>query len=632
MKLLLVEDSKPDARIIEILLAEADEPVEVTHVTTMGDALSQLSEADFDCAMVDLGLPDGQGVENVQRVHSLTPSLPIVVMTGLDDKKTATAAISQGAQAYLVKGSYDDGNELKKVLDAAVRAPGEEADDEDSTPVTEKNGFASLARTASPDDTFACDLEGNIDHWSGGAQKVYGYQPQSAVGMNISTLIPDDRPKEWSLIRKRIESGQAMHGFETVRLTLEGERRLVELYISPRLDAQNQVTGSVCITRDITQQKQAESAARQLAAIVESSNDAIIGTRLDTTILSWNRGAAELLGYDESEAVGQQIGFVTPEEYREAVPALVKRVTSERKLDQMTTKLQRKDGTLVDVSISISPVRNEDGSIIGISGIVRDISELKEAQDQLLQAEKLASLGGLVAGVAHEVNTPVGVGVTAASHLRRKVDEFNALLAAGGLKKSQLDKFLATTTESSDIILSNLRRAAELIHSFKQVAVDQSSSEGRRFLIREYLDEIMLSLRPQLKKTQHVVTITCDEKLEIDSTPGAWSQIITNLVQNSLIHAFDEGTVGNIDITVESQGQHIILRYRDDGKGMPKEVADHVFDPFFTTRRGQGGSGLGMHVVFNLATQKLGGEIDVLSTPGKGTEFVLKLPRKEQQG
>lgn len=630
MNLLLVEDAKPDARLIQILLGDVSDPIDITHVTTLGDALNCLAESDFDCAMVDLGLPDGQGVENIQRIHSLSPLLPIVVMTGLNDEQTAAAAISQGAHAYLIKGSFDDGDALKSIIDEAIAAGGTEdstrAETDDSDRV-----FGNLARTASVDDTFCCDMDGNIDHWSDGARKVYGYDTDSALGTNIESFIPDDRPTEWPLIRRRIESGESMHGFETVRVDSQGKKRLVELYISPRLDSKGEVSGSVWITRDITTHKTAESAARQLAAIVESSRDAIIGTKLDTTIISWNRGATELLGYDENEAMGEKVALIMLPEFRDSINALVKRVTSDKHVAQITTQLLHKQGKRIDVSISISPVRGEDGSIVGISGIVRDISDLKHAQEQLLQAEKLASLGGLVAGVAHEINTPVGVGVTAASHLRRKVEDFNSLMQDGGLKKSQLDKFLANCDESSQIILSNLKRAAELIHSFKMVAVDQSSSEARRFKVNEYLHEILRSLHPQIKRTRHVINVHCDDELEIDSIPGVWSQIITNLIQNSLIHAFDDADEGQIDIRIEPQGQNLRLSYRDNGKGMSPDVAEKIFDPFFTTRRGQGGSGLGMNVVFNLATRKLGGEIEVQSKPGQGTEFILTVPRKEAE-
>ncbi len=260
--------------------------------------------------------------------------------------------------------------------------------------------------------------------------------------------------------------------------------------------------------------------------------------------------------------------------------------------------------------------------------LARTLEQLKEAQDQLVQTEKLASLGALVAGVAHEINTPVGVAVTAASTLRARAEALARDLEQGQLKKSSLKDFLETADQSTRILLSNLERAAELIQSFKQVAVDRSNSERRRFNVREYMEEILLSLRPRLKQTPHRVELECDDALEIDSYPGALSQVLTNLIMNSLIHAYDsdDGRSGVMRLQVRRAGEHLELRYSDDGKGMTTEQLRQIFEPFYTTRRGAGGSGLGMHIVYNLVTQTLGGAIQVNSQPGQGVEFTLSLP------
>ncbi|MDQ2694841.1 MAG: CHASE domain-containing protein, partial [Pseudomonadota bacterium] len=258
--------------------------------------------------------------------------------------------------------------------------------------------------------------------------------------------------------------------------------------------------------------------------------------------------------------------------------------------------------------------------------LAQALAQLREAQDQLVQTEKLASLGGLVAGVAHEINTPVGVSVTAASTLRARAQELKAAIDQGQLKRSTLSAFIDTLDNASRIILANLERAAELIQSFKEVAVDQSSSARRRFALRHYIDEVLLSLRPQLKKTAHRVEVNCDPELTIDSYPGAFSQILTNLVQNSLVHAYAEGDAGVITIDAQVRDGRLHLRYADDGRGIAAEHLGRIFEPFYTTRRGSGGSGLGLHIVYNLVTSTLGGRIRAASEPGKGTEFVLILP------
>ncbi|MBT4040053.1 MAG: HAMP domain-containing histidine kinase [Rhodospirillales bacterium] len=171
-----------------------------------------------------------------------------------------------------------------------------------------------------------------------------------------------------------------------------------------------------------------------------------------------------------------------------------------------------------------------------------------------------------------------------------------------------------------------MNRASDLIRSFKQVAVDQTSEEARKINLLDYVDEVLESLRPQLKSTKHNILVEGTHDIVMDTHPGALSQIITNLIMNSIIHAYDEGDEGCIRIQVSKNGPSISIDYSDDGKGMSKEVSDKIFEPFFTTNRGSGGSGLGMHILYNQVTQTLGGSINLESTPGEGTAFRITIP------
>jgi len=238
----------------------------------------------------------------------------------------------------------------------------------------------------------------------------------------------------------------------------------------------------------------------------------------------------------------------------------------------------------------------------------------------------MAALGGLVAGIAHEINTPIGIGVTAASLITDKIQELSDSLQRGLLKRSDLDKFLDTLKQSSLIVLANLNRATELIQSFKQVAVDQSSEERRAFDLKAYLEEVLLNLQPKLKRTKINVLIDCPDNIVLDSFPGLISQIATNLVMNSLLHAYDAGDNGTICFCVTQYSDSLSLQYSDDGKGIPSDNIDKIFDPFYTTKRGQGGSGLGLHIVYNLVTQKLQGTITCVSQVGVGTKFMMQIP------
>lgn len=253
--------------------------------------------------------------------------------------------------------------------------------------------------------------------------------------------------------------------------------------------------------------------------------------------------------------------------------------------------------------------------------------ELLGTQKQLVAAEKMASLGQLVAGVAHEINTPIGIAVTAASHLRDLGRGFANKIDAGKMTRSDLSAWRAASDEASRLILGSLERAHSLIGSFKQVAVDQTSEHRRSFDLADFLREVAFALQPTYKRTLHTLTIDCPGGIRLDTYPGALFQILTNLVNNSLLHAFSEDQQGQMQITASADGDSIHLSYRDDGRGMPADVAARAFDPFFTTRRGSGGSGLGLHLVYNLVTQLLGGRIELVSTPGQGSEFRLHFPR-----
>lgn len=265
---------------------------------------------------------------------------------------------------------------------------------------------------------------------------------------------------------------------------------------------------------------------------------------------------------------------------------------------------------------------------IANEGLKRTLDDLQQAQEQLIESEKMAALGSLVAGVAHEINTPIGIGVTAASHLQEASNEITATFDKGTLKKSDFQSYLRTGNESSAIILANLSRAANLVRSFKEVAVDQSSEERRQVRLSDYLDSILLSLRPSLKKGEFKISVKCDPSIEINSYPGAISQIVTNLVMNSIIHAYDDGEFGTlaINVTYEEDEGFIRLIYSDDGKGIPQEHITNIFDPFFTTKRGSGGSGLGLNVLYNLVTRVLRGKVRCESEPGQGATFIIKFP------
>ena len=321
-------------------------------------------------------------------------------------------------------------------------------------------------------------------------------------------------------------------------------------------------------------------------------------------------------------------------------------------------QLQLPDGGVIHLQVSGDPVFGHDGSFCGFRGTGKDISKQKaveaeirrlnqsleqrvaerttelrqtnerlaHALEHLVQAEKLASLGNLVAGVAHELNTPLGNTLLTATHLRNRVQELQGVFASGAVRRSELTAFIELSSDGLDLIERNLNRAAALLANFKQVAVDQTSAQRRRFDLRKTVDEVVATLMPGLRKRRLVLGVEIPEGLELDSFPGPLEQVIANIVTNAAIHAFGPDEAGELSIVAEPAGAgEIELCIRDNGCGIPPEVLGRVFDPFFTTRMGQGGSGLGLYIVYNIVTSLLGGGIEVSSTPG-GTCFTIRFP------
>lgn len=254
------------------------------------------------------------------------------------------------------------------------------------------------------------------------------------------------------------------------------------------------------------------------------------------------------------------------------------------------------------------------------------LERLERTQDKLIESEKMASLGELVAGVAHEINTPVGIGVTAASHLDINTQSFSKLYKEGHLSKKEFEKYIELCLESSRMILSNMEKASKLIQNFKQVAVDQSDEEKREFAIDKYIDEILFSVYSKFKHTKHKIEVNAEPTIIINSYPGVLYQIIINLITNSLVHGFETIDSGLITINVKKIDDYIELTYRDTGKGIDRGAIKKIFDPFFTTKRGSGGSGLGLNIVYNLVHRKLGGTIECNSKIDKFTEFIITFP------
>jgi signal transduction histidine kinase len=256
------------------------------------------------------------------------------------------------------------------------------------------------------------------------------------------------------------------------------------------------------------------------------------------------------------------------------------------------------------------------------------LADLRDAQQNLIEAEKLAALGGLVAGIAHEVNNPVGISLTVASSFARRCEMFSAELKEPPLRRSRLDEFVAISHAAANQLVANLQRAGELIQSFKQVAVDRSHADHRQFDLAEATNQIIASVRPVLRKTNAGLAVDVPPGIAMDSHPGSYGQVLTNLFLNAVAHGFPDGRSGTLSISARSLGANEVeIIFADDGVGMTEDVKAHAFEPFFTTRRDCGGTGLGLHIIYNLVTQRLGGRLAMESAPDRGTIFRITIPR-----
>jgi PAS domain S-box-containing protein len=406
--------------------------------------------------------------------------------------------------------------------------------------------------------------------------------------------------------------------------------------------------------RDITDQKRAEDAiaeGRRLLQQVIDTVPAVINVKdKELRYVLMNRYMAGIFGIEPADAIGRTTTDLMSRYGAQKTDENDRRVLAAgRELGFYEEEYLDSSGNLRQWLVNKLPLLDAEGEIEHIVTVALDIGErkrgelemrkakdaaeaalrnLRETQQSLIEAEKLAALGRLVAGVAHEVNNPVGISLTVASSLERKTALFAAEVARGDLRRSSLNEFLESSRDASSQLVANLNRAAELITSFKQVAADRNYSDQRTFDLGDLTEQVVMSLRPGLRKHNLTLTVDCQPNLTMNSYPGPYGQVLTNLFLNSVAHAFPDGKPGAVDIQVRASGKdNVEIIFSDNGCGMSLDVRRRAFDPFFTTRRDQGGTGLGLHIVYSIVTNRLGGRLDLDSEPGGGTRIQIILPR-----
>lgn len=524
---------------------------------------------------------------------------------------------------------------------------------------------------AASDWFWETDTDNRVRFISERFEKITGISITNALGMSRTDIACNDiNSAQWRKHLAQLERHEPFRNFRYQIKNPKGKTFWVSISGSPYFNDKGTFMGYRGTGSDISQELKYISTIQEseqwLAAYFQQTPLAVLHWELNGDIIQWNPKATSLFLYNPIECLGQKIDILLPKSELKKFGAMLsalKSVTGGKK-ERLTILTKDKKHRICEWRNT--PLMDQNGKVTTILSMIEDITDqvaketeikelnrnlenrvnertqelkkanrsladtvnvLKHTQNELVEAEKMSSLASLVGGVAHEVNTPLGVAVTAATHQQEILSAFEKKFETGQLKKSELAQFLEQNLETSAILLKNLERAAQLIKSFKQVAIDQNSGEAREINLNDYVEEVLNSLKPQTKKMQISIQNSIPDDILLETDPGAISQIITNLVMNSLIHAFLPDEQGTITLMGEQEGAMVNLLYSDSGKGMDHETVKKVFEPFFTTKRHEGGSGLGMHITYNLVTQKLKGTIKCISSTGNGTSFLMSIPK-----
>lgn len=632
--LLLIEDSIADQMFFERILRKEAFPYEHIIVSSLAEAKQILQKRHVDIIVVDYMLGDGTAFD----ISDITVDIPMIMVTNHGDEGIAVRAMKSGFSDYLVKDA--EGMYLKVL------------------PIVVENALKHW-QTDRELRAYRTHLEELVQERTSTLEAEIQRRKQAEEEKN--RLLQQLQQQNTILIRRRREADTLRMAIQALSSTLDLQQ-VFELILSELQEvvpydsaSVQQLTGNYL---EIIGGRGFPNLDELLAfrfdlTVTDNPNREVVDTRSPVIIedapkiykkfhrkphaqahtRSW-LGVPLLFGDRLLGMIAldkREPGFYT-REHAQLAQAFAAQAAVAIENARMFTELKQAEAALLKMNEELEQ-RVEERTVelksVNVA-LQTSLDTLQKTQVRLVQSEMLAALGGLVAGVSHEINNPVGIGVTAASYLQQQSQEIGRLYHEGKMTRPDLEKYLNVASESSDIILGNLRRAAELIQSFKQVAVDRTSGERRLFNLKDYIGEILLSLHPKLKKTEHTVITHCPDDVNIQSFPGAFSQIISNLVLNSLMHGFERKNQGEIrlDVTVE-QGT-LLMRYSDNGRGMSAQEVARIFEPFYTTKRGQGGSGLGLHIVYNLVTQRLKGIIECESLPGAGTTFIIQIPMHQE--
>jgi PAS domain S-box-containing protein len=458
---------------------------------------------------------------------------------------------------------------------------------------------------SSDDAIVAKDLNGVVTSWNAGAERLFGYSAEQMIGRSIMTIIPPDLQHEEPMILARIASGERVDHYETQRVDSSGKRFEVSLTLSPIRDAAGHVIGVSKIARDISERRRLDTARLMLAAIVESSDDAIISKNLDGIITSWNASAERLFGYKPHEIIGQSVLRLIPRELQHEEPIILSKLRRGERIDHFETRRVKKNGETIDISLTVSPIRDDKGRVIGASKIVRDISERKAAEAALLEKEKLAATGRLAATLAHEVNNPL-----------ESIMNLSFLLANDQALPEHLRAY-------ADMLVKEVQRAGEITR--QTLSFYRTTKVTGEVDVADVIQHVLVSKQKKTVDKRINITKCFDSEISVKGYAGELRQVFDNIIENAIDAVPAGGHIHARGRTFGAPGaQRLCVSICDDGPGIAPDIMHRIFEPFFTTKLNSG-SGVGLWVTHGIV-MKHGGTIRVRSSRRIGTVFTVTLP------
>ena len=612
---LLVEDNPGDARLMREAVREAEgSHIHLVHVETLSKALSRLDQDRFDVVMLDLSLPDAEGLTTLVRAHAHAPSVPIVVLTGLDDEGLAIRAVREGAQDYLVKGQVTGQLVVRAMRYATERKRAVEALQRS------EEYYRSLIENAL-DIITVVDADGIVRYGSPSFERVLGYPQGALTGTNILHVVhPEDTDHFRAMLEIGTKNPGSTQSFECRLRHRNGNWRVIEA-IGKRFEQDTAVNGFVLNSRDITERKRAEEQLRQanetLRAVIETSPLAIYALDLDGQVKSWNSAAQRIFGYSEDEVINRRLPIVAVED-EEAFLVRLGEAADGQLLVGHEERRYKKSGDPIEVSIWNAQLRDATGAVTGIVEAVADNSERKRLEEQFRQAQKMEAVGRLAGGIAHDFNN-----------------------------------LLTVITGYCQMLIEHIPREDPMSEDMFQVlkAADRATTLTKQLLAfsrRQMFQPKVIDLRTLIADMDHILKRLVGENIKLVTTadadlkpvrvdPGHLEQVIVNLVVNARDAMPSGGTVHitmtNVEVNSSVSHQHInltpgsyvLLEVIDTGVGIDEETKAHLFEPFFTTKEKGRGTGLGLSTSYGIVKQNRG-EILVRSEPGAGSTFSIYLP------